>query len=150
MNHVSATENLKVNLFCAEMTKIKIFSFHRFALYVEEGARREDTMYYSFNEWHHFVASFRGLELRERYSVYYDGTLQNTDYTSSDIRQTPGNGHVVVGKRWKNVDGFYTSVELDELVFFNRSLDELEIQALYQLTIDLRLCDNVRVIPHKN
>ena len=79
------------------------------------------------------MASFCGhlywLGESERYKVFYDGTIQNTFYWSNDRPQTPGDGHVVAGKMLKDYDGFYTSLELDELVLFNRALEGREIQA---------------------
>ena len=44
--------------------------------------------------------------------------------------QTPEGLQIVVVKMFNVYNGFYTSLELDELVMFNRALEEREIQAL--------------------
>ena len=65
--------------------------------------------------------------------VYTDGTLQGSD-TSKDTYSWPaGDGRVVIGRQYTDRDERYTSVLVDELTFWNRTLTLQEIQAVYNM-----------------
>ena len=76
------------------------------------------------------MSRFRGFH--ERFQVFYDGHLLDPSYSDVINPSPPGNGQVVIGRHYVDGDYDYASVELDELVFFNRALEDQEIQALYQ------------------
>ena len=102
------------------------FSFY---LHGENEIRSEWGIAGTFNEWHHLLSIFRGFD--ERLQLIYDGVLQDDYYSDVDNPSPPGNGQVVIGRYNTDGDHDYASVELDELVFFNRALKEHEIEALF-------------------
>ena len=76
------------------------------------------------------MSRFTGFD--ERFQVFYDGALLDPSYSDVINPSPPENGQVVIGRHYVDGDYDYVSVELDELVFFNRALEDQEIQALYQ------------------
>ena len=83
------------------------------------------------NQWVHLVLNF--IRPHEGFQLFKDGILvrhqANTAYMGTPIAS--GNGRLVLGRRHPNVDGRYSSVDLDELVFFNRKLTGQEVETLY-------------------
>ena len=53
------------------------------------------------------------------------GTHKNT------FSRSAGDGRIVVGKYYTELDQDYASVMIDELIFFNKTLTNYEIEALY-------------------
>ena len=103
-------------------------------MYTEDRGRSEEEVNITYNEWHHFASSFTRLSDGEIFNTYCDGTIcdDDDDDWSHDVTTGPGNGLVVIGKSYTNVAVGFASVELDELLFFNRALEENEVEALYQ------------------
>ena len=63
-------------------------------------------------------------------TVYRDGQAQGTDaFHSSSF--SVGNGQLVIGRRFVDANHNYVSVEMDELIFWNRILSQQEVQELY-------------------
>ena len=86
----------------------------------------------SFSQWYHFVCNVPDIGDAERIKLFYDGSHYSTN-NEVIARQSPsGSGRVLVGRAHANLDNYFTSVELDELLFFNRALEEQHVQALYQ------------------
>ena len=85
----------------------------------------------SYDEWHHFVANFIGPRDGEGIVLFLNGSLFDSTTTLKDISGPAGNGLVVIGRSYTDWDSDYSSVELDELLFFNRVLESHEIQDLY-------------------
>ena len=56
-----------------------------------------------------------------------------TKHTRSDLLP-PGDGKIVVGKWYTNLDLDYAAVQVDELIFFNHSLILGEINAVATAT----------------
>ena len=102
-------------------------------LFLEDKVQSErGTTDISYNQWHHLVGSFANLEGEERIKLYLDGELYDT-IDETDIRSSStGSRRVLIGRAYINADNAYTSLEMDELLFYNRALEELEVQALYQ------------------
>ena len=73
--------------------------------------------------------------------VYNDGKLIASDTTKTDETNLPSDGRIVIGRADLNHVGtpnffsFYASVEVDELLIFNRTLTEPEIILLKQRVI---------------
>ena len=81
------------------------------------------------NEWYHVVFNF----INPRIVAYHDGVeVVDTDQ-EHDFKQTAGMGLVEIGRYQVLIDdpAKYTSVIVDELMFFNRKLTPEEIQILY-------------------
>ena len=81
------------------------------------------------SQWVHLVLNFMRPE--ERFQVFKDGTLVPGQQTKKYFSRPLGNGRLVLGKRFPHRDNFYSSIEVDELVFFNRKFTEPEVIKLY-------------------
>ena len=55
-----------------------------------------------------------------------------SDTTKNVQSRSAGDGRIVVGRYFTDMDQWYSSVEVDELVFFNRALTVDDIETLYQ------------------
>ena len=53
-----------------------------------------------------------------------------SDTTKSPGSSPAGDGRIVVGRWFTDQDKWYTSIQIDELIFFNRFLSSDEIAAL--------------------
>ena len=71
--------------------------------------------------WTHIVLNYIGPENGQGFRIYYNkakldgGSTKSTNLGPTSTPHTPGDGTVVVGR----VLGDYTSVAIDELLFFN-------------------------------
>ena len=59
-----------------------------------------------------------------------DGVFGNGDSSKEEYTNSAGNGQIVVGKFRPEEDRNYASVELDELLFFNATLTQDDIEIL--------------------
>ena len=98
----------------------------------------------SSNEWIHIVMNYIGPNDGQGFRIYQNSRLvanRTTLQTFSDY--ISGNRNIVIGKFFNNADFWYSSVQVDELYFFNRVLTEAEIRMLSQNT------NWVRAVPQK-
>ena len=92
----------------------------------------EGSLEITFSEWHHLTCSVPDFGNEDSLKVYYDGSHYGT-HNEASSRETPTrSSRVIVGRAFTDQDDTYSSVELDELLFFNRALEEHHVQALYQ------------------
>ena len=63
--------------------------------------------------------------------IYYDGEEVASRTTKSSNSYSPGDGKIVVGRFYTNLNGLYASVQVDELIFFNQTLSNDTIGLLY-------------------
>ena len=63
--------------------------------------------------------------------VYFDGLEMKRDTTKYEELYSAGSGSIIVGRLKTNLDKDYTSIMIDELIFFNSSLDTADIRALF-------------------
>ena len=54
-----------------------------------------------------------------------------SDTTKAPSARPPGDGRIVVGRRYTDRDQQYSSVQVDELIFFNKALTTTDIALLY-------------------
>ena len=83
------------------------------------------------DQWVHLVLNL--IRPHEGFQLFRDGVLVRYQANTASVG-TPiarGNGRLVLGRRHPNTDGRYSSVDLDELVFFNRKLTVQEVETLY-------------------
>ena len=59
-----------------------------------------------------------------------DGVFGNADSTKQEDTNSAGNGQIVVGKFRPEEDRNYASVKLNELLFFNTTLTQEDIETL--------------------
>ena len=64
-------------------------------------------------------------------SLYYNGQEVVSDTNKHGGPSSTGDGRIVVGKRYKNLDDVFGSFQVDELIFFNETLSSDNINALY-------------------
>ena len=81
--------------------------------------------------WTHVVLNYFGPEEgTQGIRVYLDGELEATDTWKSGNPKEPGDGRLVVGRLYSDIDDTYASVGADELLLFNQKLDDQEIMSL--------------------
>ena len=66
--------------------------------------------------------------------VYINGTQEDSDTAKNNNPKSAGDGRVVVGRWNTDRDDHNSSVQIDELIFFNRYLSPAEIAALATAT----------------
>ena len=84
------------------------------------------------SEWTNIVGNYLGLD--EGIMVYYNGTQLDGDIAKSTYAFNPlyaGDGRIVVGQHYTDFNNAYTTVQVDELLFFNSSLTTYQIMSLY-------------------
>ena len=81
--------------------------------------------------WTHVVLNYFGTGDDEGISGYYDGREVARDTKESTKDYSAGDGRIVVGRLYTNSDEKYASVMVDELMFFNQSLSDVEIEMIY-------------------
>ena len=63
--------------------------------------------------------------------LFIDGVQVASETTKFSESRSAGDGRIVLGRLLTNVDAFYGSVQVDELIFFNQALTSGEIDDLY-------------------
>ena len=63
--------------------------------------------------------------------IFFDGEQVKSDTTKGGGPLTSGDGRIVVGRINTEEDKGYTSIQVDELMFFNSSLTTGEIRAIF-------------------
>ena len=76
------------------------------------------------------VLNYLGPENGRGIRVYLDGVFGNRDSSKEEYTNSAGNGQVFVGKFRPEEDRNYASVEIDELLFFNTTLTQDDIEIL--------------------
>ena len=81
--------------------------------------------------WTHIVLNYFGPNNGEGLTVFYDGEKVGGDNSKNEeLLSVSGDGRIVVGRRWTDSDREYTSVQVDELIFFNQALSNENINSL--------------------
>ena len=65
--------------------------------------------------------------------IYRDGQKVAADKEKTSTSKPAGDGMIVAGRRFTNLNGYYASVSLDEVLFFNSILNEEDVNAIYRL-----------------
>ena len=66
--------------------------------------------------------------------VYHDGINVKNETRKRSSVNAPSNGTIVIGRTLTDLDNYYTSIQVDELLFYNRTLTDPEITMLSQNT----------------
>ena len=86
------------------------------------------------NQWIHLVLTYIGPNYRQGIRLFRDGALEDSAVSGGRCSTcAAGDGRVVVGKWYVNIDYYHASVEIDELIFFNQALLEEEVMELYNM-----------------
>ena len=54
--------------------------------------------------------------------IYHGGELAGRGDTKSGLKHSPGDGRVVLGRVFTDSNSYYASVDVDEILFFNKAL----------------------------
>ena len=73
-----------------------------------------------------YIGPNDGEEIR----VYYNGQ-EEVNGVTADATRSAGDGRIVVGRRYIDEDSQYASMQIDELIFFNKALSTTDIERLY-------------------
>ena len=84
-------------------------------------------------EWMHLVLSYIGPNYGQGIRVFKDGVLASYDRSRFSGTYIAGDARLVVGRKYVDRDDYYTSVEIDELIFFNEALSDDEVRELYNM-----------------
>ena len=79
------------------------------------------------NDWFHVIVSYGGPDNAEGFTTYFDGRAVISDRRKRGDNNSPGNGRIVIGRTFTEIDDFYSSMEMDDLVMFNRFLTSEQI-----------------------
>ena len=86
---------------------------------------------FSARRWFHVVFNYLGLVAGHGYRVYYNGKqVAGDEGIRSHPRAQQVDAKIAIGRKFTGVDGFYSSLMVDELLFFNQPLTNDEIRAL--------------------
>ena len=82
--------------------------------------------------WTHVVMNYIGPSNGQGIRVFMDGREVASSSTKMSRGGGAGDGKIVVGKLFTVVE-FYSSLQVDELIFFDQALNLDEIRALYNV-----------------
>ena len=81
--------------------------------------------------WTHIVVNYIRPDDGQGIRVYFDGLEMKRDTAKYEELYSAGSGSIIVGRLKTNLDKDYISIMIDELIFFNSSLDTADIRALF-------------------
>ena len=81
--------------------------------------------------WTHMMMIYNGNGQGKGVTLYYNGAEVKGSTTNGGGSFSAGDGRIVVGRFHTDEDERYSSVELDELIFFNRALSKDEIATMH-------------------
>ena len=129
----------------------KIFNYFRYSVYLPDG--NFGFVQEPVSGWVHAVLNFIGPNEGQGIRIYNDGRLIGTDTTKFNASFTQSDGRIQIGRADLNVAGtantmqFYASVDVDDLLIYNRSLTEPEIILLKQIIfLNMLLFNRSKVI----
>ena len=101
----------------------------KWALTVRRAEFRRAILDFTPSRWFHVVFNYLGPD--DGYQVYHDGILvadrlgiiARPSVTAIDTK-------IVIGRRFTEVDDFYSSIQMDELLFFNYVLGDDDVKQL--------------------
>ena len=82
-------------------------------------------------DWVHTVLNFLGPD--QGLGIYHNGEYVTNIISKSAGKHNPNiKGNIVLGRIWTDSDVGYSSIDVDELYFFNRILTTTEIRQISQ------------------
>ena len=85
--------------------------------------------------WTHVVLNYLGPNNGQGIEIYYNGVRKKTKSLKNTRSYSAGDGRIVVGWHYTNFDRlYYASMQIDELLFFNRALTAAEISNCYLIS----------------
>ena len=83
------------------------------------------------DEWTHIVLNYIDYHSDEAVQIYLDGEKRTGESVLTGRTDTPSDGRIIIGRKYGNQDGDYSTMELDELALFNSALSSEQIAELY-------------------
>ena len=80
--------------------------------------------------WTHIVLNYIGPYNGQGIRVYYNGQGVVSDTDKDGGPYPAGDGRIVVGRFFTDKDIGYASMQIDELIFFNKTLSTTDIKHL--------------------
>ena len=78
--------------------------------------------------WTHLTLNYIGSENEQATIMYYDSEKVASTTTKYSGTNPPGDSRIVVGRRHADADQNYISAQVDELIFFNKTLSSTDIK----------------------
>ena len=120
--YVLVSKNINTLL---QWINIIVFSF-RYSLILPNGFNSVTTGY-TQSRWFHIVFNVIGPNDGQGYRIYHDGQLVKNVTQIFKTRSSSMDRRIVIGRSSTNSDDNYSSVQMDDLCFFNRALTKAEI-----------------------
>ena len=79
----------------------------------------------------HVVVNYIGPNNGDGIRIFYDGVEVASDTTRDPSSLPGGDGRIVVGTVYTEVNGHYANGQIAELLFFNQALNVIDIKELY-------------------
>ena len=83
------------------------------------------------NQWIHLVLNFIGPMREQGIEVFRDGALITNPQSYVQFQRSRGEGKLILGRWYVNMDSGYATIDVDEVVFFNRKLMAQEVVSIY-------------------
>ena len=80
--------------------------------------------------WTHFVLNYIGPNNGQGIRFYFDGAEVASDIIKWLKSKSAGDGRVVIGRQYIDVDDKYAGIDVDELLFFNETLSVQQMMVL--------------------
>ena len=81
-------------------------------------------------DWHQVVLVFHGLNNGEGITVYNNGTQMAMQSMKTEEALQMGDGRVIIGRLYTELNGAYCSVEVDDLMLWNEALTQQDVAKL--------------------
>ena len=83
--------------------------------------------------WTHVVVNYIGQQDGQGMEIYHNGESAGSDHTKSLRTLSAGDGRVVLGRAYTDLDTWYAPVDIDEILFFNRKLSAEDIRDIQNM-----------------
>ena len=82
-------------------------------------------------DWTHIVVNYIGPDDGQGIRVYFDGIEMKSDTEKHGGPFSAGDGRIVVGRINTQIDNRYSTMQADELMFFNNILTTTDIREIF-------------------
>ena len=112
------------------MSKIFYFSAFRVQVRVSDGRFSVNGPAFPAG-WFHIVVNFHGAEAG--FSLYVDGSHVGTHTAKQPQTNLVLSKEIGIGRLYLNTDDYYSTVEVDELMIWNRNLSAQDVLDIFNL-----------------
>ena len=85
-------------------------------------------------DWTHLALAYYVIPSNRMtsFALYVNGVSALTDLTKIARDTAYGDGRIVLGRPYSELDNYYTSMEVDQVTFYNHASNPREIRNLYE------------------